>query len=136
MDMQRDSRRPVRDDRRRRNTSHSRSRRPDRPLNWACCLLIAVIFIGSVLQIWSLTALSGQRKQIETETDNLKVLQDAVHNAENELIRVTNISLIERKAGELGLMKAEDEEIRLVQIVQMAKNSDTNAQTAYSGGMP
>lgn len=106
-----------------------------KPYNWACLVLIAVIFAGSIMQVWQLVNLMGQNKRIAEETAYVRELRDQVRNAENLLLQHTNISVIERAAAKLGMAEVDAEtEIRRVPVILSARNSDTNAQTAYGGG--
>lgn len=110
------------------------ARQPKRRRNWACCVLIAVIFVGSVLQVWQLAGLMGQNKRIAEESTYVRTLRDEVRNTQNLILQHTNLEVISREAAKLGMVAvSEDTEIRNVPVAVMAKNSDTNAQTAYGG---
>lgn len=110
------------------------ARKPRRRFNWACCVLIAVIFIGSFAQVYSLACLMKQNGVIRENSAYVRQLRDDVRNAENVLLQHTNINVIRRGATALGMVAADSCEIRHVQVTLSATGSDTNAQTAYGGG--
>lgn len=110
------------------------ARKPRRVRSWACCVLIAVIFAGSLLQIGMLAQLMHQNKQIHNAGVQLQQLRNQVHNAKNALAQYTSAHEIRNRAEKLGMIELTTEEIRRVNVTLTADNSDTNAQTAYSGG--
>lgn len=104
--------------------------------NWACWLLVLVIFAGAFSQIFSLAMLMHQHKQIDAANAQVQYLKNQERNARQALLQYTSDDSIEKRAEALGMIVAESEncEIRRVPVYMAAAVSDTNAQTAFAGG--
>lgn len=125
-----------RDDRRRpvRNELYNARKPRARKRNWACYVLVAVIFVGMFAQVFSLAQLMGQNKQIADANRTLKQLRAEKQNLEVALNQHKNLRNVEARAEDLGMVPLTADAIRRVPVMMAAQNSDTNAQTASNGG--
>lgn len=112
------------------------ARRPrPKKRNWACCVLVAAIFVGMFAQITCLAQLMGQSKQIATAAASVKSLKAEKQNLEVALNQHKNLDNVQAKAEKLGMVPVSAENVRRVPVNLAANNnSDTNAQTANNGG--
>ena len=106
-------------------------------VNWACCVLTLVIFVGCFMQIFALSQLMAQKKLITETSEKNYAIEQQVKNARNVLSQYTNEDTVKKQASLLGMVETDeiDYEIRCVPVHTAANNnSDTNAQTVYNGG--
>ena len=101
--------------------------------NWACALLVAVIFTGMFVQVFSLAQLMGQQKQIAATSRRIRELKSQKENMEVTLNQYKRLDALSERAEQLGMVQPDMASVRRVPVTIASVESDTNAQTAFGG---
>ena len=113
---------------------YTKIRRSKRETAWIRALLIVaalVLFAGLFVQITMLSRIYSQSKQAAKLEKEIVELSASAENLEVSINQYHNLETIGDRARELGMEEPVDDQLRVVNLPQIA--GDTSTQTVASG---
>lgn len=116
----------------RKQTKRSRLEQGRRVRRIMTAAFVAVLFVGLFVQIFMITRLAGQNKEMQDLEYEMKTLRADANNLNLALNQYRSTERVEAQAKKLGMERPEAEQLRVVSVPEIIEN--TSAQSAgYAG---